>query len=83
MYGDGKQTRSFCYVSDMIDGLVALIESDIQKPVNIGNSDERTINELDEVVLEVTGSESGITYEWLPPEDPQVRRSDISKARSE
>jgi dTDP-glucose 4,6-dehydratase len=83
VYGDGKQTRSFCYVEDMIEGLVALLESDVQKPVNIGNPDERTINELAEVVLEVTGSESGITHGDLPPQDPQVRRPDISKARSE
>ncbi|MDS0220942.1 SDR family oxidoreductase [Haloarcula sp. S1AR25-5A] len=83
VYGDGKQTRSFCYVSDMMDGLVALLESGTQGPVNIGNPDERTINELAEVVLEVTGSESGITHEELPPQDPQVRRPEISKARSE
>jgi dTDP-glucose 4,6-dehydratase len=67
----------------MIEGLVALLESAVQEPVNIGNPDERTINELAEVVLEVTESESGITYEALPPQDPQVRRPDISKARSE
>ncbi|MXR50435.1 NAD-dependent epimerase/dehydratase family protein [Halovenus sp. WSH3] len=83
VYGDGEQTRSFCYVSDMIDGLVALLESDVQEPVNIGNPDERTINELARVVLDATGSESDITYEELPPQDPQVRRPDISKARSE
>lgn len=83
VYGDGKQTRSFCYADDMIEGLVALLESDVENPVNIGNPDERTINELAEVVLEVTGSESGITHGDLPPQDPQVRRPDISKARSE
>ena len=83
VYGDGEQTRSFCYVSDMIDGLVALLESGIEEPVNIGNPDERTINELAEIVLEVTGSDSGITYEELPPQDPQVRRPDISKAHSD
>jgi dTDP-glucose 4,6-dehydratase len=83
VYGDGEQTRSFCYVSDMIEGLVALFESDVDTPVNIGNPDERTINELAEVVSEVTGSESGITHEELPPQDPQVRRPDISKAKSE
>jgi dTDP-glucose 4,6-dehydratase len=82
VYGDGEQTRSFCYVSDMIDGLVALLESDVDEPVNVGNPDERTINELAEVVIEVTGSESGITHEDLPPQDPQVRRPDISRARS-
>ncbi|CDK39313.1 dTDP-glucose 4,6-dehydratase [Halorubrum sp. DM2] len=83
VYGDGEQTRSFCYVSDMIDGLVALLESDVQEPVNIGNPDERTINELAEVVREVTESESGITHKELPPQDPQVRRPDITKAREE
>jgi len=81
VYGDGEQTRSFCYVSDMIGGLVALLESNVETPVNIGNPDERTINELAEVVIEVTDSESGITYEELPPQDPQVRRPDITKAR--
>jgi dTDP-glucose 4,6-dehydratase len=83
VYGDGKQTRSFCYVSDMIEGLVALLESDVEDPVNIGNPDERTINELADVVVEVTDSDSGITYEELPPQDPQVRRPDISKAHEE
>lgn len=83
VYGNGEQTRSFCYVSDMINGLVALLESDVQEPVNVGNPDERTINELAEVVLEVTGSDSGITYEELPPQDPEVRKPDISKARME
>jgi len=83
VYGDGEQTRSFCYVSDLIDGLVALMNSDVQDPVNIGNPDERTINELAEVIIELTGSDSGITHEELPPQDPKVRRPDISKAREE
>jgi len=83
VYGDGEQTRSFCYVSDMIDGLIALLESSIQEPVNIGNPDERTINELADVILDVTESTSRIIHEELPPQDPQVRRPDISKARSE
>jgi dTDP-glucose 4,6-dehydratase len=83
VYGDGSQTRSFCHVDDMIEGLVTLLESDIQEPVNIGNPDERTINELAELVIEIADSESGITHEELPPQDPQVRRPDISKARSE
>jgi len=83
VYGDGEQTRSFCYVSDLIDGLVALLESGVEDPVNIGNPDERTINELAEVVIQVTGSDSGITHEELPPQDPEVRRPDISKAKSE
>ncbi|TKX44650.1 UDP-glucuronic acid decarboxylase family protein [Halorubrum sp. ARQ200] len=83
VYGDGEQTRSFCYVSDMIRGLIALLESDVQSPVNIGNPDERTINELAKFVLDITGSESGIVHEDLPPQDPQVRRPDISKAQQE
>ncbi|QAU12238.1 SDR family oxidoreductase [Halorubrum sp. BOL3-1] len=83
VYGDGEQTRSFCYVSDMIDGLIALLESSVQEPVNIGNPDERTINGLADVILDVTESDSETTYEELPPQDPQVRRPDISKARSE
>lgn len=83
VYGNGEQTRSFCYVEDMIDGLVALLKSSVQEPVNIGNPDERTINELADIILDVTESDSGITHEELPPQDPQVRRPDISKARSE
>ena len=83
VYGDGEQTRSFCYVDDLIDGLIALMEADVQTPVNIGKPDERTINELAEIVLDLTDSESEITHEPLPPQDPEVRRPDISKARSE
>jgi len=83
VYGDGEQTRSFCYVDDMIDGLVALYESGVDEPVNVGNPDERTINELAEVIIDLTESSSGITNEPLPPHDPAVRRPDISKARSE
>lgn len=83
VYGDGKQTRSFCYVDDMISGLLALLGSDVDTPVNIGNPDERTIEELAELVIDITGSESGITHEPLPPQDPQVRQPDITKAKSE
>ncbi|ELY63474.1 dTDP-glucose 4-6-dehydratase [Natrinema versiforme JCM 10478] len=83
VYGDGDQTRSFCYVSDMIEGLLALLHSDVQTPVNIGNPDERTINELAALVINSTGSDSDITHEPLPPQDPQVRCPDISKARSD
>ena len=81
VYGDGSQTRSFCYVDDMVDGLLALLESSIDTPVNIGNPDERTIQELAEIVIDVVGSDSGIVYEPLPPQDPQVRRPDISMAK--
>jgi dTDP-glucose 4,6-dehydratase len=83
VYGDGEQTRSFCYVSDLIEGLVALMQSDVQTPVNIGNPDEMTINELADTILELTGGQSEITYEPLPPQDPKVRRPDISKAKTE
>jgi len=83
VYGDGQQTRSFCYVSDLIDGMLALLESNVQTPVNVGNPDERTIEELAEVIVDLTGSNSDLTYEPLPPDDPQVRQPDISKAKSE
>jgi dTDP-glucose 4,6-dehydratase len=82
-YGDGEQTRSFCYVSDMIGGLVTLLESDVKEPVNLGTPDERTINDLAEIIIDITGSNSDITHEELPPQDPQVRRPDITKARTE
>jgi dTDP-glucose 4,6-dehydratase len=83
VHGHGKQTRSFCYVSDLIDGLLALMDADVQTPVNIGNPDERTILDLAEVVLKVTGSDSGITYEKRPPDDPEVRCPDLTKAKRE
>jgi dTDP-glucose 4,6-dehydratase len=83
VHGDGEQTRSFCYVSDMIDGLTALMDADVQIPINIGNPDERSIIDLAELIIELTDSDSGITHEPLPPQDPQVRRPDITKARSE
>jgi dTDP-glucose 4,6-dehydratase len=83
VYGDGTQTRSFCYISDLIDGLQHLLRADIQTPVNIGNPDERTILELAELIIDLTDSNSAITHEPLPPQDPQVRKPDISKARAE
>jgi dTDP-glucose 4,6-dehydratase len=81
VFGDGSQTRSFCYVDDLISGLVALMESDYHLPVNIGNPDEFTLLELAENVIEATGSDSEIVFEALPVDDPQVRRPDISLAR--
>lgn len=83
VYGDGSQTRSFCYVSDLIDGFVQLLNSDMQTPVNLGNPDERTINELAEMIIDITDSASAITNEPLPPQDPQVRKPDITKAKRE
>ncbi len=81
VFGEGKQTRSFCYVSDLIDGMIRLAESGQNLPVNIGNPDEFTLLELAETVIEVTGSKSEIVYEALPTDDPQVRQPDISLAR--
>lgn len=83
VYGDGSQTRSFCYVDDLIAGFVQLLESDVDTPVNIGNPDERSILDLANMIINLTDSESEITFEPLPPHDPQVRRPDISKAKSE
>jgi dTDP-glucose 4,6-dehydratase len=81
VFGDGSQTRSFCYVDDMIRGLVSLAESDEHLPVNIGNPDEFTLLELAHAVLRVTGSQSEIVFEALPVDDPQQRRPDITRAR--
>jgi len=81
VFGDGSQTRSFCYVDDLIRGLVALAESGEHLPVNIGNPTEFTLNELAEIVLRITGSKSEVVYEALPVDDPQVRQPDITRAR--
>jgi dTDP-glucose 4,6-dehydratase len=81
VYGDGSQTRSFCYVSDEIDGFMRLAKSDEPLPVNIGNPNEFTILECAKVVLEITGSKSKIRYDPLPQDDPKQRRPDITKAR--
>ncbi|HEY1462942.1 MAG TPA: UDP-glucuronic acid decarboxylase family protein [Terriglobales bacterium] len=81
VYGDGSQTRSFCYVSDEIDGFLRLAKSSEHLPVNIGNPDEFTIRECAKKVIEITGSKSKIRYEALPTDDPKQRKPDISKAR--
>ena len=81
VFGDGTQTRSFCYVDDLVRGLVLLAESDEHLPVNIGNPREFTLNELAETVLRVTGSASEVVYEALPIDDPQVRQPDIARAK--
>ncbi len=82
VYGDGLQTRSFCYVSDEIAGIVALSRAEEHEPVNIGNPNEFTMLKCAEVVLKVTGSESKIRFEPLPQDDPRQRRPDITKART-
>jgi len=81
VFGDGSQTRSFCYVDDLIRGLVALSESDAHLPVNIGNPNEMTLLELAQAVIEVTGSRSEIVFAALPIDDPHVRQPDIARAR--
>lgn len=84
IYGDGNQTRSFCYVDDMLDGLTALMEADdaegVHNPVNLGNPGEFSVSELAEIVIEMTGSKSKLVYKALPLDDPHQRRPDISRA---
>jgi dTDP-glucose 4,6-dehydratase len=81
VFGDGSQTRSFCYVDDQIRGMVALAESDVHLPVNIGNQDEYTLLQLAETVIEVAGSRSEIVFESLPVDDPKIRQPDITRAK--
>jgi dTDP-glucose 4,6-dehydratase len=81
VFGDGTQTRSFCFVSDLIEGIIKLAESGYHTPVNIGNPNEFTLLELAQAVIEVTESRSEIVYEALPTDDPQVRQPDIRLAR--
>ena len=81
VFGDGSQTRSFCYVDDLIRGLVLLAESGEHMPVNIGNPNEFTLIDLAEKVLKITGSSSEIVFEALPIDDPQVRQPDITRAK--
>jgi len=83
IYGEGQQTRSFGYVDDTIRGVLALLDSDVNEPVNIGNPGEFTILELAELVLELTGSTSELVYEPLPEDDPAQRRPDITRAQTE
>ena len=81
VFGDGTQTRSFTYVSDLIAGIIALMESKVTEPVNIGNPHEVTIEEIARTIIEMTGSKSRIIYNPLPVDDPQQRQPDISRAR--
>lgn len=83
VYGDGMQTRSFCYVSDLVEGIYLLMISKINDPVNLGNSEEHTIREFAEIVKNLAKSESKIIMGELPIDDPKVRRPDISKAKKE
>jgi dTDP-glucose 4,6-dehydratase len=81
VFGDGSQTRSFCYVDDQIDGIYKLLMSFEVEPVNIGNPSEITIKQFAEEIIKLTGSKSKIVYKDLPQDDPKLRRPDITKAR--
>jgi dTDP-glucose 4,6-dehydratase len=81
VFGDGSQTRSFCYVSDLVDGIFKLLMSNESNPVNIGNPDEITIKKFAEDVIKITGSKSKIVYKDLPVDDPKIRQPDIEKAK--
>ena len=82
VFGDGKQTRSFCYCSDLVDGIHRLMTSQIDEPVNIGNPNEMTILEFAKEILLLTGSKSRIVNRPLPVDDPKVRQPDITRAKS-
>ena len=81
VYGDGRQTRSFCFISDLIEGLIRLMESPLDEPVNLGNPEEMTILELAQKVIQMTQSKSKVEWKPLPTDDPKQRRPDISKAK--
>jgi dTDP-glucose 4,6-dehydratase len=82
IFGSGRQTRSFCYVSDLVDGIIRLMESDVNDPVNIGNPHEMTIEAIARAIIRLTGSRSEIVYRPLPEDDPRVRQPDITRART-
>jgi dTDP-glucose 4,6-dehydratase len=82
IFGTGRQTRSFCYVSDLVDGIIRLMESNVNDPVNIGNPHEMTIEEIARTIVRMTGSSSRIVYRPLPEDDPKVRQPDITRART-
>ena len=82
VFGNGEQTRSFCYISDLVEGVLRLIDADISGPVNLGNPQEMTINGLARAIVRATGSSSKIVYESLPVDDPKVRQPDITLART-
>ena len=82
VFGDGKQTRSFCYIADLIEGIYKLMKSDINEPINIGNPDEYSILELAEKIIKLTKSKSTIVFKESLPDDPKVRRPDIKKAKT-
>jgi len=82
VFGDGSQTRSFCYITDLVEGLIRLVRSDYNEPVNLGNPAEMTILQLAQAVKKTTGSAAEIAYKPLPVDDPQVRQPDITRAKT-
>jgi dTDP-glucose 4,6-dehydratase len=82
VFGDGQQTRSFCYISDLVDGIIRLMLSNVNDPVNIGNPHEMTVLEIAETIIRMTGSTSRIVHRELPRDDPKVRQPDITRART-
>jgi dTDP-glucose 4,6-dehydratase len=82
IFGSGQQTRSFCYVSDLVDGIIRLMQSNVNDPVNIGNPHEMTIEEIARTIIKLTGSKSRLVYRPLPEDDPKVRQPDITRART-
>jgi len=82
IFGDGSQTRSFTYITDLVDGIVRLMRSDVNDPVNIGNPRETTIAEIAHTIIRMTGSSSTLVYRDLPVDDPKVRQPDITRART-
>jgi len=82
VFGDGSQTRSFCYISDLVDGIIRLMHSKENDPINIGNPQEMTITQIAQQIIEMTGSKSKIIYKPLPTDDPKVRQPDITRART-
>ena len=83
VFGDGSQTRSFCYISDLVDGIIRLMLSKENHPINIGNPQEMTIEQIASLIIKMTGSSSKIVYKPLPTDDPKVRQPDITRARTE
>ena len=82
MFGDGKQTRSFCFVKDLVEGIWRLLNSETNDPVNVGNPREMTILQFAEAILEATGSRSQISFKPLPVDDPKIRQPDITQAKA-
>jgi dTDP-glucose 4,6-dehydratase len=82
IFGSGAQTRSFCYVSDLVAGILKLMESDLNDPVNIGNPHEMSIEDMAKLIIKMTGSKSRIVMKPLPTDDPKVRKPDITRAKT-